>query len=179
MQTFGALCMYILLSFVDSAAQSDSSSSPQREETYKMCDLLAGSNGDLEQRCAQMLQRLSGRGFSIPSSPLSLRVVLARHASMQTQMLRQNSSAARWLLCEPYGGIGNMIAALLSCFLVSLASQRARCGLLVSWEGLGTKRPWSPPYEAPLGEFLLPPFEWSLPAAALKNQALRDIDPYR
>jgi hypothetical protein len=88
------------------------------------------------------------------------------------------SMERKFLLCEPYGGIGNVLAALGSCFLVALASSRA---MLVSWDNIGSRRPWSPPYDAPLGEFILSPvgMDWSFEEAVRRLPELRDVDPRR
>jgi hypothetical protein len=110
------------------------------------------------------------------SASLNLRIAIDNYTRLHETMLNESYKFDRkFLVCEPYGGLGNVLAALASCFLVALASGRA---LLVAWEGVGFKRTWSPPYEAPLGEFLLPPtgLDWSLEMALQRLPELQKVD---
>lgn len=122
---------------------------------------------------------MSASGENMPDS-------FARHSQVQREMLDASNRARerRWLLCEPYGGIGNMLATLVSCYgclpchslcpmplsfhaplqplkmqltvfpRAAAASVASSRGMIVNWENIGTERPWSPPYEATMDSII-------------------------
>ena len=177
-----AIFLWLILAYVESSPlrffDTARNSSQVEMLSKRWCEILSETAIDL-MRCVSMQRRMIYEADVLYAGSKQLQLKISNFTMFQASMLNKtNDVELSFLVCEPYGGIGNVLAALASCFLVALASGRA---LLVSWDGVGPHRPWSPPYEAPLGDFLLPPtgLDWSFDSALRKFPELREADPRR
>jgi hypothetical protein len=171
------LANFILLLMMDSAMSSLYLTRNFSQFEDPAADFLCKffENADDFARCMSMRKRLINDRAT--ASVHIMRNAISEYTQRHSSLLNETNSVERkFLVCEPYGGIGNVLAALASCFLVALASGRA---FLVSWDAVGTRRSWSPPYEVPLSEFLLPPagLDWSFDAALRRLPELQTVDP--
>ena len=150
-------------------------SHPEDFDAAYWCNLILEKTADFE-RCILMHRRfLIDRATTVANVKLSR--LISNYTHLHSSMMNETTRFERkFLLCEPYGGIGNVLAALASCFLVAVASGRA---MLVSWDSIGAHRSWSPPYEVPLSDFLLSPvgLDWSFETALRKLPELQTVDP--